>query len=506
MNKQIDLVKLAKHLLKHCWLIIVCAVVGFVGMTAYAGRNKTDMYTASATLYVYNSNPNLVNYSYINVSDMNSAVQLLDIYMVVIKSNKVMDAVVDRLIDRYPGLTAGYVTSTLSMGSVSQTGVFRISCTTPDAQMSADICNGVVDFAPPEIIRVVGAGSIEVVDYAEVPKAPVPRSTLRTAMMGAMAGAVLAAGILVLMFLFNRRVRDAQELTDSYTLPLLAEVPRQRRKASAASELLLGENSSSYVLEAYNKLRMNLSFALLEKRNIILVSSAVPGEGKSTVAANLAITYARSGKKVLLIDGDLRRGSQAVLMAAGTEGTEGLGLANVIIRECSFDEAVHKNVFTNLDVLLAGSIPPNPAELIGSEEMCRLLKRLETKEGYDVIVMDMPPINVVSDPLVLASEGVGMLYVVRQNFSDHREIRKALMAAEFSKINMLGMMLYGEKVSISGGRKYGYGKYYHQYGVRGDQLYGEQSRGGSKWELRTADDTDPQQEESSRKRRRNTTH
>lgn len=233
-------------------------------------------------------------------------------------------------------------------------------------------------------------------------------------------------------------------------------------------------------MEAYNKLRMNIGFSLVGKRHIVLISSAVPGEGKSTIAANLAICFARSGKRTLLIDGDMRRGNQTHIFCHDSRLDERHGLSNTIIHECESKDAILKDVRPNLDLLLVGSLPPNPAELLNSPEMSFLLMELESR--YDIILMDMPPINVVSDPLILAQEEAGMLYVVRQNYSDHREIRKALIAAEFSKIDVLGFVLYGEKVNGStyNQSRY-YKKYYHNYYAH--RTSGAPAEKQDKWQL-----------------------
>lgn len=203
---------------------------------------------------------------------------------------------------------------------------------------------------------------------------------------------------------------------------------------------------------------MNIGFSLVGKRHIVLVSSAIPGEGKSTIAANLAICFARTGKKTLLIDGDMRRGNQTRIFYGDFVPEQQYGLSNTIIHECNLHDAIIKNVCPDLDLLLVGSMPPNPAELLNSTEMSSLLTVLEVE--YEIILIDMPPINVVSDPLILAKEDASMLYVVRQNYSDHREIRKALVAAEFSKIDILGFVLYGEKVN---GSAYNQSRYYKKY-------------------------------------------
>ena len=462
--QQIDLVKLTLYILKRIWLIILCAAIGFGGMYWYTQRNHVDTYTAAATMYVYNGNPNLVNYQYTNVNDLNSAVQLIDTYMVVIRSNKVMDVVVERLTPEYPGITADFISSTLSMGSISETGVVDVRCVTWDAQLSADICNAVVDVAPAEIIRVVGAGSIEVIDYATPPLEPDVRSPMRRALIGGLAGAVAAGALLVLLFLLNRKVADVKELEDNYTVPVLSSVRRRKKDSKNPVTFMLGNDSPMENIESFAKLRMNLIYTLVGKEHCtVVVTSAIPGEGKSTISANLAISCALSGKHVLLIDGDLRRSSQRAIFRYSKKAP---GLSNVLIGECEWRKTVRSTDWETLEVMPAGQLPPNPAELLGSQKMLDLLSELE--KTYELILIDMPPINIVSDPLVLSAQVAGCLFVVRQNYSDHREVRKALISAEMTGMNVLGFVFYGENLHAPGyyyDRKY-YRGYYHNYDSR----------------------------------------
>jgi capsular exopolysaccharide family len=461
---QIDFIKLALYILKRCWLVILCAAIGCGYMYWSATHNRRDTYTASGTMYVYNSNPNLINYQYTSSSDLYSAVKLIDTYMVVVKSNKVMDVVVERLIADYPNITNGYVAGTLSMGSVSDTGVLRVSCVTDDPQKSADICNAVLDVAPSEIIRVVGAGKAEPLDYAVAPKHPNSFSARRRMMIGALGGAAAAAGLLAVLYLLNRKVADSSELTDSYTPPVLASVKRDKRDNEDAGSFMLTDKSPMDITESYAKLRMNLLYTLVGKdTTAVEVTSAIAGEGKSTITANLAISCAMSGKKVLLIDADMRRACQREIFHYSRKHQ---GLSNVLIGECEWQEAVMDSPQENLSILAAGHIPPNPAELLGSEKMHTLLEDLQ--KHFDLILLDAPPVNIVSDPLALSDRVAGCLFVVRQNFSDHREIRKALTAAELTGMNVLGFAFYGEKVhqgSYYYSRKY-YHNYYHKYDTR----------------------------------------
>ena len=438
-----NLKKLFFYILKRIWLIVICAVIGFAGMYYYTQYYQADTYTAYATMYVYNANPNLVNYQYTNVSDLNSAVQLLDTYMVVVRSSKVMDVVAERLSEKYPGITTAYISNTLSMGSVSQTGVLRINCVTVNAQLSADICNAVVEVAPAEIKRVVSAGSIEVIDYAETPSRADDRSPNKKGALGALAGAVLAAGILALLFILNHKVTEEDELNESYTPPVLSSVVREKKKSKDPKDFLLNEKSDMQTSESYAKLRMNLLYTLVNKENkVIAVTSAISGEGKSTITANLAIACAMSGKKVLLIDGDMRRASQQKIFGYDQNLP---GLSDVLIGHCKWWDAVLTDFRENLNILPTGHLPPNPAELLALPDMNEFLA--ETQQQFDIVLIDLPPINIVSDPLIVSSHVAGCLLIVRQGYSDHRAIKKALISAEMTGMNVLGFVFYGENIN-----------------------------------------------------------
>ena len=486
MNKQrttIDLAKLAIYILKRIWLPILCAAIGF-GVMYYRASKAPDTYTASGTMFVTNSNPNLVNYGYTSTSDISSAVQLVNIYSEVVKSETVMQRVLEYEIEpadevgaeqatllsqKYPGISTDFIRSVISMHSVNSTPMVRVSCTTPIAELSADICNSVLQVAPAAIKDVVSAGEAKAQDFATIPMYANGRSDMKKGLIGALAGAVAACAILVLLFLMNNRVEKPDELEDNYTPPILSFVRRAKGSEKDAGSFLLNEKSDMDMVESYAKLRMNLLYTMNDKiHHAVLVTSAISGEGKSTIAANLAVSLAMSGKKILLVDADMRR---ACLSDIFYYDPNSPGLSDVLTGGKKATEAILTSVWENLDILPAGSVPTNPCELLESPAMQDLLHELE--ENYDLILMDVPPINIVSDPLALSGQAAGALFVVRQNFSDHREIRRALVSSEMTGLEVLGFVFYGENLHQ--------GHYYSKRAQRGYQYY-------SKYDTRVRND------------------
>ncbi|MGN0493363.1 MAG: CpsD/CapB family tyrosine-protein kinase [Acutalibacteraceae bacterium] len=212
------------------------------------------------------------------------------------------------------------------------------------------------------------------------------------------------------------------------------------------------------VSEQYKLLRTNLSFTLPEdvKCPIIGVTSSMRGEGKSTTAVNLSYALAQSGKKVILIDGDMRLPSIAKKMRM--ENTS--GLSNLLFSYDSEQLENYKSQYLdNWYIVPSGELPPNPSELLGSRKMGRLLNRLS--ESFDYIVIDFPPVNIVSDALAASKLITGMILVVREDYTEKKELEACVRQLKLSDVNVLGCLLNGAK---SGKNSYGkYKKYYKSY-------------------------------------------
>lgn len=176
------------------------------------------------------------------------------------------------------------------------------------------------------------------------------------------------------------------------------ESPKKKglfRKKEEQNDVLLDDNVPFSVVEAYKMIRTNMMFVLSDSENKrVVISSALPNEGKTITAINLAIAFSQTGKKVLLIDADLRRPTVYQRLKINNNK----GLSSILVGFCSLREAV-RNISPNFDVLTSGAIPPNPSELLGGNNMSLLLDGL--KDYYDYIIIDTPPINMVSDALVL---------------------------------------------------------------------------------------------------------
>jgi protein-tyrosine kinase len=198
----------------------------------------------------------------------------------------------------------------------------------------------------------------------------------------------------------------------------------------------------SPISEQYRTIRTNIQFSTVDEAiRSIVVTSAAPGEGKSTTVSNLAVVFAQQGKKVLLIDADLRKPTtHYTFQLLNTKG-----LTNVLTKQIHFHEAVQDTVMENLNILTSGPIPPNPSELLASNAMKQLLK--EAYKLYDLVLFDSPPILAVTDAQVLANLSDGSIMVTSSGFTDKDAAVKAKELLENAKSKLLGAILNNKQVN-----------------------------------------------------------
>lgn len=240
----------------------------------------------------------------------------------------------------------------------------------------------------------------------------------------------------------------------------------KKKKADSTAEKskhVITSDSKFAIVEGYKIARTNLVFSLTaQNNNCVAITSWSKGEGKSTATVNLAISFAKMGKRVLLIDTDLRRPNLHNLLKLKNE----TGMTDIIAQLGSFEDAVHRDVITCLDVLTSGAIPPNPSELLASPVFVDLIKR--AKEEYDYVIMDTPPLGVVADTLLLKDFVGGYVLVVRERITSHGDIERALQNIHLADSKVLGFLKVGCEMRSKG---YGYRKYRYNYRYRYNYNY-----------------------------------
>lgn len=269
---------------------------------------------------------------------------------------------------------------------------------------------------------------------ASIPETPVVPKTLRNMAVGLALGILLGVGLAVLRDMFDNTIKDKSEVEDITGAGVVGLIPvdKDRRQHPA----IAFENDNSAIAEAFRKLRTNLQFLAVDSPpRVIVLTSSVPAEGKSTTSINLALALVEAGHKVALVDGDLRRPTlHKYLKLVGP-----VGFSTVLSGAASLDDALQPTRYTGLTVLTSGAVPPNPSELLGSQSARKLL--IELRSRFDYIIVDSTPLLAVTDAAILAAAADGVLLISRFGNTKHEQLSQAAGNLANVGASLLGAVL-----------------------------------------------------------------
>ncbi|MEV7175487.1 polysaccharide biosynthesis tyrosine autokinase [Kitasatospora sp. NPDC093679] len=377
-------------------------------------------------------------------------------YADIISSPRIAGPVVDRLrLKTTPQELAGHISASAKLNTV----LIDITVSDTDPERAARIANGVAEEAGRQIVSLEtppGQGTapvhIGITRTAEAPGAPVSPKPLLNAAAGLLAGLLSGVGLALLRETLDTTLRTAHALGTATGLPVLGSVPFD--KGAPDSPLAVGPAAHSARAEAFRLVRTNLQFAQVDRRpRVIMVTSPLPGEGKTNTAANLALSLCETGGRICLVDADLRNPCVAKTFGLVRDA----GLTSVLIGQAAVDEVLQEWGDGNLRVLTSGPVPPNPAELLASDRMGLVLADLA--RDFDTVVVDSAPLLPVADTLGLAHAVDGAVFVVRAGRTPGERVQAAVDSLRSVGAPVLGGVLSMAKLQSEGyGYGYGYGE------------------------------------------------
>lgn len=436
-------------------VIIVMALLGATAGGLYTYFLVPPTYIATATMYVSNNNSSK---QVINSTDIIASKSLVDTYSEILKSDTTLSRVVEDL-PQYD-LSEKQIRSMLDTESLNQTEIFQISISSESQLMSRDICQEIVKIGQDEIIRVIQAGTVTVVDGVKVP-------TEKHWNMGKNIGIGLAVFLfLTLLSIFihdelDMTVRARNILEKFFNIPVIGIVPnldyvkkrgskKKHSKRSKSDGLTVGRDDSKYIIsmsnnytlqEAYRAVKANIFYMGNEKAcKIYAITSAVPNECKTVSSINTALAIQRSGKKVILLDFDLRR--PRIKYDLDIDYKYGI---TDYLRDDSDDLPIVSYKDTGLAVMCAGQMVSGNFQIIDNildgKQIANLLEKLSSY--FDYIIIDTPPLNIASDALAFAKFVDGYFLSVRADYSDINDIKLVVKKLESVNSKISGFILNG---------------------------------------------------------------
>lgn len=444
------------RILRKRWIVIVTMTLLGIAASASATLLTEQRYEASTQVFVFVPTAGTVGELAQGGSFAQNQVRS---YAEAVSTPRVLQSVVSELgLDEDAETLAASVSAEAPLNTVN----IRISVTRESPTEAAQIANATTESFRAVIADITdGQVSVSVLRTASVPTEAVSPNARLNLALGALVGLAIGIGLAVLREVLDTRVRTPRDIEEITTAPIIGAIAYD--PDAVKRPLIVRVDPHSPRAEAFRSLRTNLQFLDLDAAaRSFVITSSIPREGKSTTAVNLAIAVADSGARVVLVDADLRRPKVAEYL--GLEGA--VGLSDVLISRASLSDAVQVWGRNRLSVLPAGTVPPNPSELLGSHAMHSLVRTLESE--YDLVIIDMPPLLPVTDAALVSKMTRGAIVVTAVGRTHRGELRGAVSALETVGARTAGVVLSmvptrGPDASAYGQYGYGYG---YGYGAR----------------------------------------
>lgn len=436
------------------WLTILLTTLAVLALAGLVTAMTTRQYAARTQFFV-------------SVSGADDTAQLqqggtfvqqrVTSYAQLMKTPKILGPVAEAV---GQGASAGRLARVITVTTPPDTVMLQVAVTDPSPERAQRIAEEIGTVFP-EVVDEIERPSdssrrspvkVSLVQPAQVSTTPVTPNPTRNLGLGLVLGLLLGLGLAILRHLLDTTVRTADDVEELTEEPIIGAVHYDPR--AEKEPLIVETDPASPRSEAFRALRTNLMFvnAASHPRTIALTSS-IPGEGKSTTIANLALTLAQSGSRVCLVEGDLRR--PRLLRYLGLEGAA--GLTDVLIERADLDDVLQPYGDDGVDVLGAGPVPPNPSELLASARMGLVLGELAAR--YDYVLIDTPPILPVTDAVVLSTKVDGVIVLVGTTVVRKEQVSASLDALGAVENNVLGLVLNRIGTDSGAGGYYGYYTY-----------------------------------------------
>jgi len=404
------------------------------GVAAYfATQEIKPVYQATATILVDRRvTPGALDYN-----DVLTSERLTNTYAQLVERPAVLDDVIKRM---NLGITRQELGKKIDVQTIKDTQLLSISVKDGNPAYAALLTNTTAEsFAADNESQLAPAGTVKIAKAAEIPTSPISPNLVINMSLAVILGAMLAGAFGLLLDYLDDTVKTEEDIQEIASLPTLGQIGRFKPDTGPA----FVSGGRSHTAEAYRQLRTNVHFTTLgAELKTIVITSANPGEGKSTTAANLATVLAQAGDRVILVDTDLRRST----LRKTFEGPSSFGLTGLLLNDSADPkEALITTRWKNLQLLPTGILPPNPSELLTSTRMNRVIESLRGLADY--VIFDTPPVIAVTDAIVLAARTDGTILVAESGRTRTEALRLSVRTLTQANAKPIGVVLNKTKVN-----------------------------------------------------------
>jgi len=452
--KTLDFKSLLQMILKRWWIIFICVLVCSASAVAASLYFIDPVYQSNTTIYIIKEEKVIERAD--EYTNLLIGAQIVKDYRELAKSRLVANQVLKDL--KLDNITVEAFSDKVSVDLKNDTRVIQISATDTSPEMAKIIADKVTDVFIEKVVDIMQAMNAKVIDRAEVPKKPIKPNKVKYTAAAFAFGLVLGFGIVLLIEFLDNTVKTAEDIKVFVDLPVIGAIPlfsnilKGGRKVIDSRYIITNANHKSPIAEALRMLRTNILFSNIDKPlKSFVVTSSSNDEGKTTTAVNLAVTFSQQGSRVLLIDGDMRK--PVIYRIFGFENNN--GLTNFLLEHDDYKKYIKGSQIDHLDVLMCGTIPPNPSELLMSYAMRNLIQ--QASDDYDIILIDTPPVGMVTDAAIASTMVDGTILVAASGKVTVDALTRAKELLCKVNANIIGVVLNKLAKNSPG---YYYDKYY----------------------------------------------
>ena len=467
----IDMQSILQALMKYSIAILICAILGGLVGWSLSKWVFSPVYESSVMIFAWDANQdiNQVNStSAMKSIELDLNTRLVNDYKEIITSRKVQDEVSNLKQQKF---TNEARKNNLSTDIQRNTRMIKIVASSSNPEVAVFVANTTAEVFIRVVKDIMNLKSIQIIDAAEFPKKPVKPNPLSNTIIGFILGLGLALLGASIKELLDWTIKIAEEVPERLGKNVIGTIPearngdnskksRQKTRHGVAirtPRFFSNEKNNHAIVEAFKILRTNIEFMIpgKSKSKIVMLTSALPGEGKSTIIANLASSMCESGKKVLILDCDLRKPFMHKFFSVGNSK----GLVSIIVGSALSQDVIHRNVHdSGLDLISCGPIPPNPTELMMTDKFKLLLEELS--QSYDYIFIDAPPTLNMADTAIIGHLADATIFIITAGKTRIEIIKRCLRQLSQTNIEVNGILLNRFDIEAI---KYNYYYYYHYH-------------------------------------------